>query len=133
MATRANLKNKDAPVSEKEFSRNLGFTERDSAGQSNIFAVEPQVYLQKGENSALVFGVTFVGVVAALGLGYTLIAEKEAQVDADLAFLEESGLTMSSFEKKFAPPPPPAPVKVVVQEAPAPAIEEAPVAVEAAE
>ena len=101
VATRANLKNQDAPVSEKEFSRNLGFTERDSAGQSNIFAVEPQVYLSQGENNALVFGVTFVGVVAALGLGYTLIAEKEAQVDADLAFLEESGLTMSSFETKW--------------------------------
>merc|ERR1712157_464580 len=70
--TMAKVKN-EAPVSEREFRQNLGYTEKDSAGQANIFAVEPQVYLQGEENTALVLGVTIVGLAAAFGLGYTLV------------------------------------------------------------
>merc|ERR1712157_212321 len=104
------------------FRQNLGFTEKDSAGQSNIFAVEPNVYVQsKSENTVAVFAVTALGFAAAFGLGYTLIAKEESAVDPDLTFLYESGLTLSSYEKKFAPPP-----KIVqaVVEAPAPAVVE---------
>ena len=126
MVSRANLKDGGPPVTERDMRQSLGFTEKDSAGQSNIFAVEPQVYLQGGdENTALVFGVTAMGLAAAFGLGYTLIMQKEAQVDEDLSYLYESGQTLSSFEKKFAPPPPPPPavVKAVAEVAPEPAVE----------
>merc|ERR1711924_553527 len=104
------------------FRQNLGFTEKDSAGQSNIFAVEPNVYVQsKSENTVAVFGVTALALAAAFGLGYTLIVKEESAVDPDLTFLYESGLTLSSYESKFAPPP-----KLVqaVVEAPAPAVVE---------
>lgn len=124
--TRAKVKN-EAPVSEKEFRQNLGYTEKDSAGQANIFAVEPQVYMQgSDENTALVFGVTALGMAAAFGLGYTLVTNKIDQVDEDLTYLMESGQTLSSYQNKFAPPPPPPPAPVVraVVEAPAPAVEE---------
>merc|ERR1712115_126418 len=67
------------------FRQNLGFTEKDSAGQSNIFAVEPNVYVQsKSENTVAVFAVTALGFAAAFGLGYTLIAKEESAVDPDL-------------------------------------------------
>merc|ERR1712176_1009129 len=125
----------EAPVSEQAFRQNLGYTEKDSAGQSNIFAVEPRVYMQgSGENTALVFGVTFIGFAAAFGLGYTLFTENSENVDPDLTYLLESGETLSSYEKKFAPPKPAPVMKMVAVEAPvveaAPAAEEAPVAVE---
>ncbi|QDZ19536.1 hypothetical protein HOP50_03g20540 [Chloropicon primus] len=124
VVTQAKIKG-EVPVSEKEFRRNLGYTEKDSAGQANIFAVEPQVYLQKDENTALVFGVTAVGLAAAFGLGYTLINNQLSQVDEDLTYLNESGATLSSYKTKFAPPPPPPPVvKAVSEPAPAPVIEE---------
>merc|ERR1712157_20091 len=119
--TMAKVKN-EAPVSEREFRQNLGYTEKDSAGQANIFAVEPQVYLQGEENTALVLGVTVVGLAAAFGLGYTLVNNKLAEVDDDLAYLYESGQTLSSYQQKFAPPPPPpAPVFQAVAEPAAPA------------
>merc|ERR1712188_16551 len=106
------------------FRQNLGFTEKDSAGQSNIFAVEPNVYVQsKSENTVAVFAVTAVGFAAAFGLGYTLIAKEESAVDPDLTFLYESGLTLSSYESKFAPPKPKIIEAAVV--APPPALEEA--------
>uniref|UniRef100_A0A7S2Z1Z1 Uncharacterized protein n=1 Tax=Chloropicon laureae TaxID=464258 RepID=A0A7S2Z1Z1_9CHLO len=124
LVTRAKVKN-EVPVSEKEFRKSLGFTEKDSAGQSNIFAVEPRVYVQGEENTALVLAISVVGLVAAGGLGYTLISEKEAEVDTDLAYLFESGETLAQYQKKFAPPKP-APVAVPV------AVEAPPVQVEAA-
>merc|ERR1712087_821192 len=123
-------KQKTYTNSTESFRQNLGYTEKDSAGQSNIFAVEPQVYVQgKGENTFAVLAVTALSLVGAFGLGYTLIVKEESAVDPDLTFLFESGQTLSSYEKKFAPPPPPKVVQAVV-EAPAPAIEDAAAPVE---
>merc|ERR1740138_197835 len=108
------------------FRQNLGFTEKDSAGQSNIFAVEPNVYVQsKTENTVAVFGVTAVALAAAFGLGYTLIVKEESAVDPDLTFLYESGLTLSSYESKFAAPKPAPKIVEAVVVAPPPALEEA--------
>merc|ERR1711924_350036 len=106
------------------FRQNLGFTEKDSAGQSNIFAVEPNVYVQsKSENTVAVFGVTALAFAAAFGLGYTLIVKEESAVDPDLTFLYESGLTLSSYESKFAPPKPAPKIVEAVVVAPPPALE----------
>lgn len=52
----------------------LGFTADDSAGQSNIFAVEPKTYVQSGSpdsnsSATLVIG----GIAGALALGLLVI------------------------------------------------------------
>ena len=120
-------KQKTYTNSTESFRQNLGYTEKDSAGQSNIFAVEPQVYVQgKGENTVASLAVTVIAFAGAFGLGYTLIAREKSVVDPDLTFLYESGQTLSSYEKKFAPPPPAPKIVQAVVEAPAPAVEEAP-------
>merc|ERR1712176_36909 len=110
---------------------NLGFTEKDSAGQSNIFAVEPSVYMQSksdGASSAATL-LTVLGVGAGFGLvASLLLLKQEAPVDSDLTYLFDSGKTLSSYEQKFTPPKP-AIVKSItaVVEAAAPSVSEAPV------
>mmetsp|Transcript_4153 Transcript_4153/g.10665 ORF Transcript_4153/g.10665 Transcript_4153/m.10665 type:complete len:143 (+) Transcript_4153:82-510(+) len=81
----------------------LGFYEKDSAGQSNIFAVEPSVYVQSksdGGNSAigLLVGLLVFGGVGAL---VTAKLNKPVEVDADLTYLLESGKSVSMYEQRF--------------------------------
>merc|ERR1711924_524929 len=77
------------PGFRKGVQAELGLHREGLGRQANIFAVEPQVYLQGEENTALVLGVTVVGLAAAFGLGYTLVNNKLAEVDDDLAYLYE--------------------------------------------
>ena len=95
----------------------LGFTSDDSAGQSNIFAVEPKQYVSDSNTSSNVGGPAIAGAVA-VGLivaGIRILTTGEAEL---VVGGPDAGLkTLGAYAEMFA-------VKEVA--APVAAMEEAP-------
>merc|ERR1712118_339544 len=87
----------------------LGYTEDDSAGQSNIFATEPKVYQGKEISNSWV--VALVGTIAAGGLVFVGVQK--------LLVVDEDAAPLSQYVAEFQPRRAPAPV-AVPEAAPAP-------------
>merc|ERR1712118_19966 len=88
----------------------LGYTEDDSAGQSNIFATEPKVYQGKEISNSWV--VALVGTIAAGGLVFVGV-QKLLVVDEDAAPVSlGSRAPLSQYVAEFQPRRAPAPVAV---------------------
>ena len=110
-----------AKTEQSEFKTNLGFVETDSGGKSNIFAVEPTVYVDSA-NSGTATALTLVAILSSVGVVGSLYLESKNPVDADLTELYESGNSISAYATKFeAKLPKKAPI-VVAAPAPAPEI-----------
>ena len=98
----------------------LGFTDDDSAGQSNIFAVEPKQYVSDSNTSSNVGGPAIAGAVA-VGLivaGIRILSQGEADevVPGPDAGLQSLGAYAEMFTVKETPA---VVVETVVVEAPA--------------
>merc|ERR1712094_108363 len=79
----------------------LGYTEDDSAGQSNIFATEPKVYQGKEISNSWV--VALVGTIAAGGLVFVGV-QKLLVVDEDAAPVSlGSRAPLSQYVAEFQP------------------------------
>mmetsp|Transcript_31160 Transcript_31160/g.101587 ORF Transcript_31160/g.101587 Transcript_31160/m.101587 type:complete len:154 (-) Transcript_31160:40-501(-) len=95
----------------------LGFTEEDSAGQSNIFAVEPKMVVagssaDSGDTgSPLASVVAFLVAGGAVGAGFLALSGQEAAPEKVVA----DGLPLSYYVKMFEAP---APAPVVVEAPP---------------
>ena len=80
----------------------LGFTDEDSAGQSNIFAVEPKQYVSDSNTSSNVGGPAIAGAVA-VGLivaGIRIISTDEA---AEVVVGPDAGLqSLGAYAEMFA-------------------------------
>ena len=88
----------------------LGYTEDDSAGQSNIFATEPKVYQGKEISNSWV--VALVGTIAAGGLVFVGV-QKLLVVDEDAAPVSlGSRAPLSQYVAEFQPRRALAPVAV---------------------
>ncbi|KAK9844043.1 hypothetical protein WJX81_002857 [Elliptochloris bilobata] len=94
-----------------------GYTEEDSAGQSNIFAVEPKQYVQGsvrdsgGPSSnvgAVVAGVVAIGIVVA-GLVALSKGGSSSKIPAPLSTVQDeasSFRSLSTFKQQFGTAPP---------------------------
>ncbi|KAK9805221.1 hypothetical protein WJX72_006918 [[Myrmecia] bisecta] len=85
----------------------LGYLEEDSAGQTNIFAVEPKQYVQGGSRDPTqgTQGLALVGVagafaVGAIALGLVLTGGKDA--GSPIADVDGDFLTLSQYKAKFS-------------------------------
>eukprot|EP00239_Pterosperma_sp_CCMP1384_P006491 CAMPEP_0197856868 /NCGR_PEP_ID=MMETSP1438-20131217/29389_1 /TAXON_ID=1461541 /ORGANISM="Pterosperma sp., Strain CCMP1384" /LENGTH=159 /DNA_ID=CAMNT_0043472481 /DNA_START=144 /DNA_END=623 /DNA_ORIENTATION=+ len=106
----------------------LGYTDEDSAGQSNIFAVEPQVSIQRGAGDTTTKIVAGVGAALAAGaifLGLTSLRDATGP-EAVVA----NGDSLTNIYQRLASSPAPWVPAAPVVEAPPPAVEasEAPAA-----
>ena len=120
------LTGRTAPWIQLDFGGNersgLGYLEEDSAGQTNIFAVEPKVYVGGNVSGAWPLALLF-SLLAGGGIFYGL---KTLQEDEATVQYTGNGQTLSAYVTKFTPKK----VVVVPPPAPAPAPEAAPVAAE---
>lgn len=85
----------------------LGYTQEDSAGQTNIFAVEPKKYIQRGiddqtsgSTSNLVIAVSAFAVGAAI-LTFGIFVNRN---DSDSPIAEELGQfkTLTEYSREFS-------------------------------
>lgn len=108
LAVRCRAEKEDAPKLSFDTAKRgrTGYLEEDSAGQTNIFAVEPKTYVQGSaaddvDNTATVSiaGFAFVFAMAAVGLGLLVNGQK-----SDVADFAPTGeyLALSEYKAKFA-------------------------------
>jgi len=87
----------------------LGYTEDDSAGQSNIFATEPKVYQGKEISNSWV--ASLVGTIAAGGLVFIgvqkLLADSEVSTPVSLGDRAPLSQYVSEFKPRAIPAPEP--------------------------
>lgn len=93
----------------------MGYTDDDSAGQTNIFAVEPRLYLAGSDRDVVTSPGANIAIVTAAALAIAGIASgliinfnnKEPRV----AIEDEPGqyLTLSQYKDKFSVSTSPAP------------------------
>jgi hypothetical protein len=88
-------------------SQSLGFTEEDSAGQTNIFAVEPKSYVQgtsldetADDGNSTTSSAAIAGTVAAGAIFFGLSTLPASDV-VPLEFASEYR-TLSEYSQKFA-------------------------------
>lgn len=85
----------------------LGFTESDSAGQTNIFAVEPKSYVQGSQSDATsAAGTSTTGGAAIAGsvaVGAVVAGLILLNGDSDVADGPEAGLrSLTAYKNQFA-------------------------------
>ncbi|KAK8462379.1 hypothetical protein SEVIR_1G198100v4 [Setaria viridis] len=108
-----------------------GLIEKDTAGQTNIYSVEPMVYVAESAISSGAAGTSAEGAenTAAIAAGLVLITVAAAssiliQVSKNqpqVAEVAYNGPPLSYYVAKFQPAPAPAPAPAETLEAPAPA------------
>eukprot|EP00193_Tetraselmis_chui_P008209 CAMPEP_0177765616 /NCGR_PEP_ID=MMETSP0491_2-20121128/8086_1 /TAXON_ID=63592 /ORGANISM="Tetraselmis chuii, Strain PLY429" /LENGTH=146 /DNA_ID=CAMNT_0019281975 /DNA_START=74 /DNA_END=514 /DNA_ORIENTATION=- len=86
----------------------LGFTEQDSAGQTNIFAVEPKTYVEgssadDGSNSSLYALGAFMFSATILAGGVTILSDNS--VNNDLAAFKNLSEYQAEFTAELASAP----------------------------
>ncbi|RCV06816.1 hypothetical protein SETIT_1G194100v2 [Setaria italica] len=110
-----------------------GLIEKDTAGQTNIYSVEPMVYVAESAISSGAAGTSAEGAenTAAIAAGLVLITVAAAssiliQVSKNqpqVAEVAYNGPPLSYYVAKFQPAPAPAPAETLEAPAPAEAVE----------
>jgi len=119
-AVRATEEEKDSTFFESNKLSKRGYLEQDSAGQENIFAVQPKRYIQGSEvdDTTGSAGNTFFGVagaalaLAVIATGVTALIVQTEKSGVSTAEQDFSGLsTLSEYKSKFVADARPEPVE----------------------